>query len=157
MTTLNELAFKIIDKDEGFREKPYYCSEGYPTIGHGFRISGLGRHDPLPDIKMSLSESTGKLNKMLENYQSTLSGNPDLSRAYNPANDVRKAVMLSMYHQLGVYGLLKFKKFLAAMASQDYKEAAKQCLESIAARQTPKRWKRNAQMIESGELHAYYS
>lgn len=153
-----DMAAVILEQDEGFEPEPYYCSENYPTIGHGFRISGTNRHDPLPkNMSMTHPESLAKLRAMLVTYDATLRSNKDTCRAYELASDTRKAVMLSMVHQLGMYGVLKFKKFIAAMASKDYEEAAKQCLDSIAAKQTPNRWKRNASMIESGNLHAYYA
>ena len=152
-----DLAIKIISLDEGFRDDPYYCSEGCPTIGYGFRIEGTGKHDPLPvGVHMSRVEADVKLRKLVQGNEKTLSTNPDLARAYTKANDAQKAVMLSIAHQIGLYGLMKFKKFLAAMASRDFKEASNQLLDSLAARQTPQRWKRNAVMIERGVLHAYY-
>jgi lysozyme len=158
MTSRIDFAMQIMEKDEGFEEEPYYCTEGYPTIGHGFRIEGTDRHDPLPaGMKISYKNSLAKLYAMTIAYDTKLQIHADLKNAYNKANDVRKAVMLSMVHQLGIYGLLKFKKFIAAMASQDYAEAAMQCLDSLAAKQTPYRWKRNASMIESGDLNAYYN
>lgn len=158
MSSRIDLAMQIMEKDEGFEPEPYLCSENYPTIGHGFRIEGSKQYDPLPvGMVISYKDSLAKLHAMTIAYDTKLQIHADLKTAYEKSNDIRKAVMLSMIHQLGVYGLLKFKKFIAAMASQNYPEAAKQCLDSLAARQAPNRWKRNASMIESGELHAYYS
>ncbi len=156
MSSRIDIAMNILEKDEGYEPEPYYCTERYPTIGHGFRIDGTKQHDQLPKMHMSYDESLNKLRAMLLAYDTKLQVNPDLAKAYEKANDIRKAVMLSMVHQLNVYGLLKFKKFISAMASQNYPEAAKQCLDSLAAKQTPNRWKRNSAMIESGELHSYY-
>lgn len=155
--TYLDLAIQIISIDEGFRDSPYYCTSGYPTIGYGFRISGLGRHDPLPvDMRVSLRDADSKLRDLVEATAQTISNNPDISRAFDRANDVRKAVILSVAHQLGVYGLLKFKRFLSAMDSGNYQEAGKQLLNSLAAQQTPNRWARNAAMVVSGVLQSYY-
>ena len=33
---------KLLQYEEGFREKPYLCSEGYPTVGTGIRIGPKG-------------------------------------------------------------------------------------------------------------------
>lgn len=41
MTNRINLALLIIEIDEGFDPEPYYCTERYPTIGHGFRIEAL--------------------------------------------------------------------------------------------------------------------
>jgi len=157
MTSRIDIAMNILEKDEGYEPEPYYDHLKFPTIGHGFRVDGTAQHDPLPKIHMSYDESLNKLRAMLLAYDTKLQINSDLAKAYDKACDIRKAIMLSMVHQLGIYGLLKFKKFIAAMAPQDYKEAAKQCLDSLAAKQTPNRWKRNAAMIESGDLHSYYA
>ena len=32
----------LVQYEEGFREKPYLCSEGYPTVGTGIRIGPKG-------------------------------------------------------------------------------------------------------------------
>ena len=44
-----------------------------------------------------------------------------------------------MAYQLGVNGVLKFKKMIEALRSKDYKEASKQGLDSLWAKQTPQR------------------
>jgi lysozyme len=61
-----------------------------------------------------------------------------------------------MAHQIGIYGILKFKNMLSALYRADYNEAANQMLDSLAARQTPARWKRNAEQMRTGELNSYY-
>lgn len=156
-TNYLNLAVQIISIDEGFRDHPYYCTAGYPTIGYGFRIAGLGRHDPLPvGMRMSLRDADTKLRDLVDSNAKTISANPDIASAFDRSSDVRKAVMLSIAHQLGMYGLLKFKKFLTAMSVGSYQDAASQLINSLAARQTPNRWGRNAAMVESGELHGYY-
>lgn len=71
-------------------------------------------------------------------------------------NDARKAIMLSIVYQIGIYGALKFKKMLAAMESADFGRAADEMLNSLAARQTPVRWKRNAEQMRTGETCDYY-
>lgn len=153
-----DLSCMILEKDEGFEPEPYYCSEKYPTIGHGFRIPNTKRYDPLPKgMHIWYQESLDKLKAHCVLNDKTLSGNPDLARAYEKCNPVQKAVLISMAHQIGIYGLLKFKKMIGALSRKDFKEAANQARDSLAYRQTPKRWERNAEMIESGDLHVYYS
>jgi len=38
MTAAIQIAAGMLAKEEGFRAKPYYCSENYPTIGYGEKI-----------------------------------------------------------------------------------------------------------------------
>ena len=51
---IKELAFKIIFFEEGFRAKPYYCSENFPTIGIGRRIGD--KFGALPNIATTLEK-----------------------------------------------------------------------------------------------------
>lgn len=158
MTSRIDLAMQIMEKDEGFEPKPYYCSQKFPTIGHGFRIEGTKQHDPLPEnMSISYKDSLSKLHAMTIACDTKLQVHDETKTAYSNASDLQKAVMLSMVHQVGFYGFLKFKKFLAAARIKDWDKAAHECLDSTAAKQAPNRWKRNASMIESGDLHAYYS
>jgi len=158
MTSRIDLAMRIQELDEGFDPEPYYCTENYPTIGHGFRIEGTKQHDPLPvGMSITLKESLAKLHAKTIANDTKLQIHDETKTAYENANDLQKAVMLSMVHQLGFYGLLKFKKFLAAARNKNWKEASRHALDYVAAKQAPKRWARNAAMIESGELHSYYA
>lgn len=153
--TAIDTAIKILKVDEGFREKPYYDTKGIPTYGHGF-VCGH-KHDPLPKISISLDESLKRLRELVSASERTMNGNPDLFKAYKNCNEVRQAVLLSMTHQLGVYGLLKFKKLLGALYRSDFDEASKQCLDSQAAKvDAPKRFIRNSEMLKTGIIHKYY-
>ena len=149
-----ELARKILKREEGWKEKPYYCSEGYPTIGYGFKIGK--RHEPLPEKTMSISEGDKKLDEWIENIIYSLNGNADTTRAYNNCNFDRQAIMISMVYQLGMYGILKFKKFIAACNDKDWNRAAEQMLDSLAARQAPNRFKRQADVMRSGSIAGIY-
>lgn len=154
MTAAIEISGRMLKKEEGFRAKPYYCSENFVTIGYGQKIGE--KFEPLPDIETTEPEAYKKLVGMNEANEKTYLNNPDIYRCYFHLNDNRKAVMLSIAYQIGIYGVLKFKKLLAALEKADYSEAANQMLDSLAARQTPSRWARNADQMRTGELNAYY-
>jgi len=154
MTAAIEISGRMLKKEEGFRAKPYLCSEGFPTIGYGEKIGD--KYEALPNITTTEPEAYKKMLVMNTANEKTLLNNPDLYRCYFHLNDNRKAVMLSIVYQIGIYGLLKFKKLLAALETASYDKAADEMLNSLAARQTPKRWLRNAEQMRSGELHAYY-
>lgn len=154
MTAAIEISGRMLKKEEGFRAKPYLCSEGFPTIGYGVKIGE--KYEPLPKITITEPEAAKKLIGITEANEKTCLNNPDLYRCYFHLNDARKAVMLSIAYQIGIYGILKFKKMLGALERADYSAAADEMLSSLAARQTPARWKRNAEQMRSGELNAYY-
>lgn len=154
MSAVDE-AIKILEIDEGFSETPYYDTKGIPTYGHGF-VCGK-KNEMLPKISISEGNSIRRLRGLVEANEKTFIGNPDLFRAYKNCNDVQKAVLLSMAHQLGIYGVILFKGMLNAIAKKDFELAAKECLDSKAARtDAPKRFRRNAEMLRTGVLHDYY-
>ena len=55
-----------------------------------------------------------------------------------------------MAFNLGIYGLLNFKKMLKALKNKNYKQAAKECLNSQYAKEVGKRAERIANTIASG-------
>ena len=150
-----DTAVKILEIDEGFSEHPYYDTKGIPTYGHGF-VCGK-KNEMLPKIHIYLEDSLKRLRGLVEANEKTFLSNPDLSTAYNNCNDVQKAVLLSMAHQLGIYGVLLFKGVLGALWRSDFNKAADEILDSKAAKlDAPKRFKRNSLMIRTGKLAEYY-
>lgn len=116
----------IIDelkRHEGFRGNPYTDTEGYLTIGYGTKLP-LSRKEAEVLLKMRLDETIEDVNSRLSHL------------------DIRKEawdILYNMSYQLGVGGLLKFKKMLKALEKQDYETAAKEGLDSLWAKQTPNR------------------
>lgn len=151
---LSGITFKILMKEEGFRDKPYYCSEGFPTIGYGFRVGN--KHDPLPEITMSREYADKKLSSHIRDLISTLNKNPDLNYPFSKCNNARKAIMISMAFQIGIYGLLKFKNFLHAVRIENWDKAAEEMINSLAYKQTPHRWERQAMVMRVGSVNGIY-
>ena len=58
-------------------------------------------------------------------------------------------VLLSMSYQMGVTGVTRFKKMLAAMLLKDWTKAADEMLDSKWARQTPNRAKRLSEIVRA--------
>ena len=138
--------------EEGYRPRAYYCSEGYPTIGIGTK---LGPKDaPLSHYTFTVSEKVAKA--MLDDE--LLSARKELikHRWYTDLNSDRQDIIKSMAYQLGVNGLFKFKKMIAALERKDWAEAEIQALDSLWARQTPNRASRHAEVLRTGDLMATY-
>lgn len=146
-----EKLIQLIEKEEGWREEPYYCSEGYPTIGYGFKLGD--KDTPLPKfelpkvvgdlwLKTILNESIDCLNDFVW---------------FTKLNPARQAVIISMVHQMGLYGVLKFKKMIKALEAKDYITAGNEMLQSRWASQTPSRANRHAIQLQVGFWHQYYS
>ena len=113
-----------IKKHEGFRGMPYDDSLGIPTIGYG--------------TKLPITEHEADLLLKSRVYQKK----EELERAEPFVKELPKEkqdVLLEMSYQLGVGGLMKFRKMWKALKKFDYKEAAKEALDSRWAKQTPKR------------------
>ena len=127
-----------LKSDEGLRLKPYKCTEGYLTIGYGRNLETNG-----------ISENEAEV--MLVN---------DIYRVMESLNDYgllidhtqpRRDVLINMAFQMGVNGLLKFKKMLRALDDRNYSLAAKEMLDSLWAKQTPERAKRLARQMRVGD------
>lgn len=115
-----------IKQEEGFKGTVYKCTEGFDTIGYGTRLP------------LSKEESELILKYRLKIIKSQLTG-----YLYNL--DIKQEawdILFNMAYQLGVRGVLNFKKMIKALEKQDYKTAAKEGLDSLWHKQTPNRAKR---------------
>ncbi len=149
---------KIIDIlafEEGYKEKPYIDTEGYPTIGCGIL---LGPKDAsLANYQFSLPRSVGDawMQQLLEEKIDQINNQPVLVAALKQCNAARADVLHSMAYQLGVDGLAAFKNTLLMIANGNFDGAAEGLLSSLWARQTPARAKRHAQAMRSGTYDAW--
>ena len=115
-----------IKQEEGFKGTVYKCTEGFDTIGFGTRLP------------LSKEESELILEYRLKIMKSQLTG-----YLYNL--DIKQEawdILFNMAYQLGLRGVLNFKKMVKALEKQDYKTAAKEGLDSLWHKQTPNRAKR---------------
>jgi lysozyme len=136
--------------EEGFKPRPYYCSEGYPTVGYGFRIGEKGA--PLPEFYLPRSAADVWLIELLTGTEAEMRKRQPINDALTTIgdNEPRRAVLISMAYQLGAVGLLAFTKTLDLIRRGDYSAAAREMLNSRWAKQTPERAARHAQQLRSG-------
>ena len=128
-----------VAREEGFRSKPYRCTEGYLTVGFGTNLdAGLSREEAALLLRY-------RLDRAAEDVARALPWTAGL-------DDVRRGVLVAMTYQLkgGIAGLVKFKGTLSAIQRQDWEAAARGMLASKWARQTPGRAKRTAEAMRSG-------
>lgn len=153
MTTIVDL----IHFEEGWREKPYLCSEGYPTAGFGFKIGPKGA--PISQYQFTLPEEAGAawLESVLTKTRSEMMRRPRIAAAMNACDEIRQAVLISMAYQMGVDGLDQFKNTLHSIESGYWVLAAGEMLDSKWARQTPGRAKRHAEQMRTGEWAKEYA
>jgi len=127
-------ALKLIAQEEGFREKPYRCSEGVLTIGHGFTY--ITREESIDILK-------GRVHDLYE----TLADKYDW---FSELSMIRQSVIISMVYQLGLTGFSHFKKCIKAIERHDWKRAADEMKDSRAYRQTKNRWDRQIELFING-------
>lgn len=138
---------------EGVSLTVYVCPAGYPTIGVGRNL----KTNPLTQEEIKVCGDY--MHGITKNAAFYLLRN-DIERVVNDCkkkipfwkqlDDERKYALLDMSFQLGIGGVLKFKKMLASMGVGNWKDAAEHCLDSKYAQQTPTRAKRIARTIETG-------
>ena len=122
---------------EGYRSKVYQCTAGYDTIGYGFAIKDLELDEDICD--MILERKIAKLVKRVGDR---------LPYLYTVPIEVHD-VLVEMAYQMGVSGLLKFKKTLMYIETKDYKDASVEMLDSRWAKQTPNRAKKLSDIMAS--------
>lgn len=147
---------KVTGYEEGWRNRAYFDSLGYPTIGFGFLLGPKGT--PLDAYKFfTMPKEAGE--KMLECLlrDSSAQARIKFSTAWQAMNSDRRVILLSMIHQLGLNGVLGFPSFLKAAANSDWREAYNQMLDSKWARQDSKeRAMRHALVMYHGSITQVY-
>ncbi|MFA5628138.1 MAG: glycoside hydrolase family protein [Thiohalomonadaceae bacterium] len=126
-------------RHEGLRLKPYRCPAGKLTIGIGRNLEDRGITEE--EARYLLQND---INSVILALQKAI---PEIFRniSYN-----RQSVLVNMGFNLGVQGLLGFKKMLAALANCNFELAAKEMLDSKWARQVGKRATELADMMIRG-------
>lgn len=142
MTDADRLRLRAqVKTDEGFRDRLYRDSEGYLTIGYGRMI------DPVRGGGISRDEAE----YLLANDLRTAERLCEVLPAYEDLSPVRQAVLINMSFNMGAPTLRQFKKMFAALARQDYKEAAYEMLDSKWAKQVGQRAVRLAEQMKTGQ------
>lgn len=113
-----------IKQHEGFDGKPYRDTEGFLTIGYGTKLP------------ISRAEAELLLNNRLEILKAELAQKEPMLLNLPPE---KQDVLFEMAYQMGVNGVLKFKRMWKALENFDYIQAAVEMLDSKWAKQTPNR------------------
>ena len=129
---MSDKLLEHIKLEEGFRGEPYTDTEGYPTIGYGTKL-------PL----------TKKESELLLKYRLNLVVGQIKSTFYDlKAPEEVWDILFHMGYQLGLNGLLKFKKMIKALYAYDYKTAGLEMRDSLWYNQTRNRAERLAKQME---------
>lgn len=130
---------QMLEKHEGCELSPYRDTRGKLTIGIGRNLDdrGISRGEAV----MMLSNDLIWFEEQCEKHI------PWWARL----NDTRQRVLADMAFNLGIAGLLKFKRMFAALEAEDYATAAKEMLDSAWAGQVKGRAMRLARMMATGQ------
>ena len=127
---------QLLAADEGLRLMPYRCSAGVLSIGYGTAL-------PLTEEEAHLL-LRHRLEKVLDQCERSFPWWAKLSPA-------RQQVIASMGYQLGIGGLMGFRRMLAAIDAGNYRLASDEMLDSKWARQdSPGRARRLAERMRRG-------
>jgi lysozyme len=134
MDAMNPLLIEQVKRHEGFRADIYHCTAGKRTIGYGRNLDAnplyQGRPVPVP-LSRELAEEI--LNSDLGDVAFELQ---QRCAAYAQGEaGPRRDVLINMAFNLGVPGLLKFRRLLGAFAVKNWIEAAAQMEDSDWHRQ----------------------
>ena len=124
-----------IKKHEGFKSTVYKCTEGYDTIGYGFAIKDLEIDEEIAELILS---------RKLGNLQLRICNTFDW---YIESPQKVQDVIMNMSYQMGITGVGKFKNMIKHFKAKNWKEASKEMLNSLWARQTPNRAKELARIV----------
>ena len=127
-----------VASDEGFMPTPYRCTAGKLSIGYGTNIQdGITRDEALLLMRHRLGKVVAALESRLP--------------FWFKLTDDRRRVLANMGYQLGIGGLMGFRRMLAALERGDYEAAAGEMLDSKWARQdSPGRAQELAEMLRRG-------
>lgn len=125
-------------RDEGVRLYPYTDTVGKLTIGCGRNLTDTG---------LSLQEVDVLLDNDLARFTAAV-----LARVAFAVrlDEVRRAALTNLAFNLGIEGLLGFRKMLAALEAGDSERAARELLDSKYAGQVGPRAERLAEQLRTG-------
>ena len=131
-----------IQRHEGLVLNAYQDHLGYWTIGYGRLIDKRkGGGISQQEAEYLLQNDINGVIQALERQISF----------WNRLNEPRKAVLMNMAFQMGVGGLMKFKRTLSLIELDEFTEAADNMMTSLWAKQTPKRAQEMANQMRTGK------
>jgi lysozyme len=107
-------------RHEGLRNRPYHDTAVPPrlTIGVGRNLDDVGVF--ADEIELML---TNDINRAIKDLTSHIEW-------WNSLDEARRGILVNMTFNMGISGLLKFQKMLAALQSGDYQKAADEMTDS---------------------------
>jgi lysozyme len=156
------ILFTRTKQSEDFRATPYLCPTGHVTIGSGCNLEAHPEHlAQWPDIQRQVRGGALKGAELVKELRrvgmawteahadEVLRQQLDALTAVlttvalpwlRDVDEARRGVVIEMAFQMGIGGLLKFKRFLTALRAGDYATAADEMMDSKWADQVGDGW-----------------
>lgn len=112
-----------LKQEEGFSSVVYKCTEGFDTIGYGTRLP-ITKEEATLLLEYRLSKTISGVKSSLHHLN---------------IHDEAWDILYHLAYQIGLGGLLKFKRMIVALENQDYYNASIEMKSSLWAKQTPNR------------------
>lgn len=140
MPTIFDKHRQLLIAQEGYRQFPYEDVCGKLTIGFGRNLEqkGIGYDEAL----FLLDKDIAFAKLQLQNHFNW----------FKSLDEVRQGVLINMVFNLGLAGLLKFKKMLEFVTKEDWGNAAFEMLNSKWAHLLPNRAVVLANIMRTGEM-----
>lgn len=126
----------MIKRHEGFRDYVYMDSAGYWTIGYGHALHPRSKM-PKPVLEALFEYD----------YANAVTSYDTLGLDLDP---VRQAAVTDMIFNIGIEGIERFKKMMAALKAKDFETAADEVVNSIYYSQVGNRAREIEHMIRTG-------
>ena len=129
-----------LKRHEGLSLFPYKDSEGFITLGYGRCLDkrGISQKEADAMLQVDIDAATNA-------YRFKI---PEAVQRH--CNTARVEVLICMIFQMGLGGVLKFKRMLSYLAQGDFNKAADEMCDSLWATQTPARCTELSEMMRRG-------
>ncbi len=145
-----------VKRHEGYRDEPYRDHLGNWTVGvghliHNMQLSALVNFRTLGDLLNWIADRETHEHWLRSDLlQAESDARRYIGDAWDSLSDARREVLVEMAFQLGGERLGKFQKLREAILARTWVRAEAEMLDSLWARQTPKRAKELASRMLEG-------
>ena len=146
-----------LKRHEGFRKQVYLCSGGKKTIGYGYNLEANPLH--LSSLEISQAHTKGvnqvEAERLLKLMITQCRHQLEVTLPFfSKLDTVRQDVLINMCFNIGLAGLLKFKKSLLLIEAGEYSQASIELLNSKWAKDVGNRALELSTQMKSGAYGA---
>ena len=132
MSKAIDIATKLIKLNEGCKLEVYTCPAGYKTFGYGTNLEVLDAEifktiEEMNDLQGKQELAIGLLRREIVHCNRALSKH---SWFTDDLSEFQQAIIIDLAYNIGVSGVLKFQKMIAAIKQRNYGIASEEMLDS---------------------------